>query len=70
MPEVLAPGLEFLRGLAVGLSLPNERISEARRIEVWQAGAGEGVAENGADTRGAAPVRPCQPYHFKLPRIP
>ena len=56
MPQILAPGLEFLRRPADSLSEPHQRIPEAVRVEVGQAGAGERLAEDGADPGGAAPV--------------
>lgn len=58
MPKVLAPRLELFWCLANRLPEPNERVPEAVRVEIRQAGAGEGGLKDGADARGAAPVRP------------
>ena len=56
VPQVLAPGFERLRRLADSLAEPHERVSEAVRVEVWQARGGEGVAEDRANARCATPV--------------
>jgi hypothetical protein len=70
MPQVLAPRLELLGGLADRLAEPHQGVPEAVRVEVRQPGAGECVAEDRADARGTAPVRPFQPEGLELPRRP
>ncbi|OQC06616.1 MAG: hypothetical protein BWX79_02049 [Alphaproteobacteria bacterium ADurb.Bin100] len=70
MPQVLAPRLELLGGLADRLAEPHQGVPEAVRVEVRQPGAGECIPEDRADARGTAPVRPFQPEGLKLPRRP
>lgn len=64
--KVLVPRLQLLGGLANRLTEPDERVSEAVRVEIRQPGAGKGFSKDGADSRGAAPVSPFQPHCFEL----
>ena len=46
MPKILAPRLELFRGIAYILTKPDEGISEAVWVEIWQARPYECFSEN------------------------
>ena len=58
MPKVLAPRFERFGGLADSLTKPDERISEAVRVEIGKTGAGECIPKDGANACSAAPASP------------
>lgn len=70
MPEVLTPCLEIFRGLTDILTKMDKGISEAMRVEIWQASISKGLAKYFTDGRGIAPVVPRQPCRFKLASSP
>lgn len=66
MPQVLAPRLELLRGLADILAKPDKGIPKTMRVEIRQTGTVKGFTKDLSNGSGIAPVLPCQPRRCEL----
>jgi hypothetical protein len=66
IPEVLAPGFEFLWGLAGSLAEPGKCFSKTVWVEIRHIGTFKCIAENLEDRNGVAPMFSFQPDRLKL----
>ena len=65
--EILAPGLEFFRGLANPFAQLCKGVAEAMRVEIGQAGAAERLAKYLSDRLGRAPALTLQTGRLEGP---
>ncbi len=66
MAKVLAPRFELFRGLADAFAESDKCISETMRVEIRQASAYKGFAEDFANGCGILPMASFKTRHFKL----